>query len=158
MARIGRDSLSVADRRLLMSRIRTKNTAPELTTRRLLHRAGLRFTVDGPRNRSLPGRPDIVLPRHRVVVFVHGCFWHRHSGCPKCTTPTARKEFWLEKFQANVARDKRQASELRRMGWRVVNVWECETSNQRKLVTRLLRVFEIAGTVPRRLANARVRR
>lgn len=110
-----------------MSRIRNKNTKPELVVRSLLHGMGYRFTVNGPRNRKLPGRPDIVLPKHSTVVFVHGCYWHRHEGCHLAYSPKTRVEFWEKKFADNVARDKRNETLLKEAGWKVVVIWECET-------------------------------
>lgn len=90
--------------------------------------------------RDLPGSPDIVLPRHRVVVFVHGCFWHRHPRCRLAYTPKSRQEFWSAKFDENVARDRRVKRKLRRLGWRVVTVWECQAANPGKLVKALMQV------------------
>jgi DNA mismatch endonuclease (patch repair protein) len=133
-----------------MRRIRRKGTAPELVVRSLLQRLGLRFTVEGPRNRALPGRPDIVLPRWAAAVFVHGCFWHRHPRCPRTTTPARRRAFWLAKFAANVARDRRQVRALRAAGWRVVIVWECETRRPERLSRRLGRLFSPPGPAQRR--------
>ena len=115
------DPLTKAERSALMARIRGTNTTPEILVRSALHRAGLRFRIHG---RALPGRPDLVLPKHRVVVFVHGCFWHRH-GCRLATMPASRIRFWRDKFARNVARDARNARALRRLGWRVYVVWEC---------------------------------
>jgi DNA mismatch endonuclease (patch repair protein) len=106
-----------------MSRIRGQNTGPELKLRSLLHRAGYRFRLH---DRNLPGRPDIVLKSYRTAILVHGCYWHRHPGCPKATTPQSRAAFWQKKFDATVERDKRKAAELRAMGWQVVTVWECD--------------------------------
>lgn len=120
-----------------MGRVRSSNTQPELRVRSVLHRLGLRFTVTGPLNRELPGRPDIVLPRWRTVVFVHGCFWHRHAKCKRTTTPTHRRAFWVAKFEANIARDRRCVRLLRKMGWIVIVVWECETAIREELVARL---------------------
>lgn len=125
------------ERSVLMSRVRQKNTAPELIARSVLHRLGFRFTVNGPKNRTLPGRPDIVLPARRTVVFVHGCFWHRHAGCAKATTPATNRAYWLPKFADNVRRDKRQRARLIRLGWQVVTIWECETKNKTLLGSRL---------------------
>jgi DNA mismatch endonuclease, patch repair protein len=120
-----------------MSRIRSKNTKPELIVRSLLHRLGYRFTL---RRRDLPGRPDIVLPCLRTVVFVHGCFWHRHSGCANAATPRTRAAFWNKKFHSNVARDRRNRNDLKRSGWRTVVVWECEVlSDPSALAHRLAR-------------------
>jgi len=119
-----RDRLSRERRSWNMSRIRGKDTAPERVVRSLLHRMGYRFRLHG---KKLPGRPDVVLPKYRAVVFVHGCFWHRHRGCGNCTTPTRNRRFWVEKLEGNAARDKLHARTLRKQGWRVVVVWECET-------------------------------
>lgn len=110
-----------------MSRIRGKDTAPEKLVRSVLHRMGYRFGLHG---KGLPGRPDIVLAKYQTVVFVHGCFWHRHAGCKKCKTPTARRARWLAKLEGNVARDRRHARALRKLGWRVVVVWECDTEKK----------------------------
>lgn len=118
------DRLSRERRSWNMGRIRGKDTAPEMVVRSLLHRMGYRFRLHG---RGLPGRPDIVLPKYRTVVFVHGCFWHRHRGCKNCTTPTNNRQFWVKKLEGNVARDSMKARALRGLGWRVVVVWECET-------------------------------
>jgi DNA mismatch endonuclease, patch repair protein len=137
----GIDPLTSAERSRLMSRVRQRHTAPEQIVRSILHRMGLRFTVSGPLNRTLPSRPDIVLPRWRTVILVHGCFWHRHPGCRLTTTPTAQADFWNQKFEANVGRDRNQRLLLRKAGWRVVVVWECETRNRPKLLKRLNRLF-----------------
>lgn len=117
------DRISQERRSWNMSRIRGRDTGPELKLRSLLHRAGYRFRLH---DRKLPGRPDIVLKKYRTAIFVHGCYWHRHPGCPKATTPQTRKEFWQKKFDATVQRDRRKAAELRAMGWQVITVWECE--------------------------------
>jgi DNA mismatch endonuclease, patch repair protein len=120
------DSLTREHRSWNMSRIRSRDTKPEMVVRSLLHGMGYRFTVNGPKNRTLPGRPDIVLPKYRTVIFVHGCFWHRHNGCKGTTTPKTRTDWWEAKFAGNVARDRRNQRSLRKEGWRVVVVWECE--------------------------------
>ncbi len=119
------DMLNRAARSALMSRIKGKNTSPERTVRSHLHAAGFRFRLH---DRNLPGSPDIVLPRLRTAIFVHGCFWHRHQGCHKTTTPSTRRAFWTAKFEANVKRDARKIAELKAWGWRVVVVWECQVS------------------------------
>jgi DNA mismatch endonuclease (patch repair protein) len=106
-----------------MASVRGKDTKPELELRRGLHRLGYRFRLH---RKDLPGRPDIVLPKHRTVIFVNGCFWHRHDGCSKATTPKTRVEFWSTKFEQNVARDQRNVEDLEAAGWRVLVVWECE--------------------------------
>lgn len=121
-----------------MSRIRGKNTTPEMRVRSLLHRLGYRFRLHG---KKLPGRPDVVLVKHQTVIFVHGCFWHRHRGCKNCTTPTNRREWWLTKLNGNAVRDKVQQRALRKLGWRSVVVWECQTENPQaleRLVTRFI--------------------
>ena len=118
-----------------MRAVRGKDTKPEMAVRRALHRLGLRFRLQ---QRDLPGRPDIVLPRHRLAVFVHGCFWHHHSACPKATMPKTRVDFWSSKLEANQARDRRVESDLVEAGWRVLTVWECETRNAEVLTKRLI--------------------
>lgn len=105
----------------MMAGIKGRDTGPEITLRKALHRRGLRYRLHGPR---LPGRPDIVLPRHRTVVLVHGCFWHRH-GCYLTSTPASNSDFWQAKFAGTVQRDARQTHELVELGWRVATVWEC---------------------------------
>jgi DNA mismatch endonuclease (patch repair protein) len=117
------DFVDRATRSRMMSGVRGRNTRPEMAVRRHLHAAGLRFRLH---RRDLPGTPDIVLPRRKVAIFVHGCFWHRHEGCPRATTPSSNVEFWRKKFADNVARDARNRAALQAMGWRVVVVWECE--------------------------------
>lgn len=110
------------DRSYNMSRIRGKDTKPELRVRRALHALGLRFRLH---RRDLPGTPDIVLPRWKAVIDVRGCFWHRHPGCKYATTPVSNAAFWEDKFATNVARDKRTGERLDRLGWRTAIVWEC---------------------------------
>lgn len=109
----------------VMSRIRGSDTRPELIVRAMLHRLGYRFTVKGPLNRSLPGRPDLVLPKYRTVVFVHGCFWHGHEHCPDFRLPSTRSEWWTAKIHGNKARDLRAENALRSLGWHVVTIWAC---------------------------------
>ena len=117
------DTISREQRSRLMARIRSKDTTPELQMRSVLHRAGYRFRIHVG---TLPGRPGSVMRRHRAVVFVHGCFWHRHRGCRIATMPKSRVGFWTRKFRANVARDRRHRKELEALGWKVIVVWECE--------------------------------
>lgn len=107
-----------------MRAIRGENTRPEKRVRSALHRLGYRFRLHAT---HLPGSPDVVLTRHRTVVFVHGCFWHQHARCPRATTPSTRVEFWNEKFRKNRLRDRRVVRALVRLGWRVIIVWECES-------------------------------
>ena len=106
-----------------MSRIKGRDTQPEKTLRSLLHRNGLRFRIHDKR---LPGHPDIVLPKYRSVIFVHGCFWHRHPGCRYASVPETRSAFWNEKFSRNVERDRRNVFLLEEAGWNTIIVWECE--------------------------------
>lgn len=116
------DIVDAATRSRMMASIRGRNTRPEVALRSALHRLGLRFRLH---RAGLPGRPDIVLPRHRAVVFVHGCFWHRHPGCRLAYDPRSREEFWQAKFAGTVERDARQRTALLDGGWRVATVWEC---------------------------------
>ena len=119
------DVVDRATRSRMMSGIRGRDTKPEKQVRSFLHRAGLRFRLHAP----LPGKPDLVFPKHHAVVFVHGCFWHRHVGCRYATMPSSNAEFWQAKFDANVARDNRVSRQLRKEGWRVFVVWECRLSS-----------------------------
>lgn len=121
----------------MMRGIRGKNTGPERSVRSAAHRLGLRFRLHV---RELPGRPDLVFPRHKTVIFVHGCFWHRHD-CGLAATPKTREEFWQKKFAANVSRDARKRDDLERAGWRVVEIWECETRDPVTLSLRLSAIF-----------------
>jgi DNA mismatch endonuclease, patch repair protein len=120
-----------------MSAIRGKDTNPERAVRSTMHRLGFRFRLNAP---GLPGRPDIVLPRYRTVVFVHGCFWHRHPGCRFATMPASRREFWERKFEENVERDHRAQQKLRDAGWVVFVIWECQINNTQPLVEHLERM------------------
>jgi DNA mismatch endonuclease (patch repair protein) len=106
----------------MMAGIRGTNTSPEMKVRRFLHRNGFRFRLH---KGDLPGKPDLVLPRHQLCIFIHGCFWHRHPGCRYATTPKTRAEFWQEKFSKNVQRDLKNKTELLQLGWRVFELWEC---------------------------------
>jgi DNA mismatch endonuclease (patch repair protein) len=131
-----RDTLTSVERSRLMASIRTRDTAPEVAVRKVLHARGFRFRLH---QRSLPGSPDVVLARYHIAVFVHGCFWHQHPGCRKATIPAANHSFWDEKLTRNRERDARQARELRRLGWRPVVVWECEVcSAQGRWMQRVL--------------------
>lgn len=123
------DFLTTAQRSERMSRIRGRDTKPELVLRKLLHARGFRYRLH---RKDLPGKPDLVLPRHLTVVFVHGCFWHRHQGCCIATTPKSNTQFWVEKFERNVARDLRSTQALEKLGWRVHIVWECELASMVK--------------------------
>ncbi len=117
------DTLSKERRSWNMSRIRSADTKPEILLRSLLHRMGFRFRLH---QQGLPGRPDIVLPKHRTAIFVHGCFWHQHPGCVEAVRPKTNLKYWTAKLDANVARDKRNRQALRKQGWRVFRFWECQ--------------------------------
>lgn len=128
------DVFSKAKRSEVMSRIKGRDTSPEIAVRSILHRLGFRFRLH---SKNLIGKPDIVLPRWETVVFVHGCFWHRHGSCRFAYVPKTRKKFWLGKFSATVARDKRVRRELTKLGWQVLIVWECELSNPNRVADSL---------------------
>ncbi len=106
-----------------MSRIRSKNTKPEMIVRSWLHKQGYRFRLH---DKTLPGKPDIVLKKYKTVIFVHGCFWHGHKNCKHYVVPKTRTEWWLDKINGNIARDKKAQKQLKKLGWKVVNVWECK--------------------------------
>lgn len=117
------DSLSKTQRSMAMSNVRSADTKPEWILRCGLHRLGFRYRL---RNKQLPGRPDLALPKHHAVVFVHGCYWHRHPGCKDATTPKTNAPFWIKKFATNIERDRKAEQKLADQGWRVMVVWECE--------------------------------
>ncbi len=131
------DRITPDQRSLNMAAVRSHNTKPELAVRSALHAMGLRFRLH---QRSLPGSPDIVLKKHSTVIFVNGCFWHGHR-CPKGRPPVSRPEFWLPKLERNRERDRNAIRELRKLGWRVVTVWECQTVHAGKLTQLLSRHF-----------------
>jgi DNA mismatch endonuclease (patch repair protein) len=118
-----------------MSRVRSKDTKPEMVVRRTAHQLGYRFRLH---RKDLPGSPDLVLPSRGTVIFVHGCFWHRHPECRKATNSKTRSDFWEAKFARNVERDSRDQDCLRNVGWKVVVIWECETRNPSDLSRRLI--------------------
>ncbi len=128
------DRISKQRRSWNMSRIRGKDTKPELLVRSLLHRMGYRFRLH---RRDLPGCPDIVLPKHRTVILVHGCFWHRHPRCKYAYTPKSNVRHWKKRFAENVERDRRTRRKLRRLGWQVIVLWECQTADSERLSRRL---------------------
>ena len=128
------DVFPPSKRSWIMSRVHGKDTKPELVVRSMLHRMGYRFRLH---EKKLPGRPDIVLPRHRKVVFVHGCFWHGHKGCPRATIPETRREFWEKKLSGNIARDELNIRAVREQGWQALVVWECETREPTVLENKL---------------------
>lgn len=121
-----------------MARIRSHNTKPEIAVRRLVTLLGLRYRLQ---RRDLPGKPDLVFGPRRTVIFVHGCFWHRHANCPAGRIPKGNREFWEAKLNRNVQRDAENKKALQRLGWRVLTIWECETKSPDKLLKRLARLL-----------------
>lgn len=122
-----------------MASVSGKNTRPEIVVRRIVHRLGYRFRLHV---KDLPGNPDIVLPRHRKVIFVHGCFWHGHRGCRKAARPATNVEFWNKKLDGNVNRDRRFRRKLGTLGWKTMVIWECQTKNLERLEGRLTRFLQ----------------
>ena len=133
------DSLSQEKRSWNMSRIKNRDTKPELIVRSLLHRKGYRFRLH---RKDLPGRPDIVLPRFNTIIFVNGCFWHRHEDCRYAYNPKTRVDFWQEKFRQNVERDQKVHNQLLKLGWKVHVVWECETRKPELLIRKLKQILK----------------
>ena len=111
-----------------MSAIKSKNTKPEIAVRKVLHSMGYRFRLH---RKNLPGSPDIVLPKYKTVIFVHGCFWHRHENCKYASTPKTREEFWQNKFKVNLKRDREIQEKIKNIGWKSVVIWECEVKNNK---------------------------
>jgi DNA mismatch endonuclease (patch repair protein) len=142
------DRLSEEQRSRLMARIGPRDTAPEMRVRRLLHGLGYRYRLHA---RNLPGKPDLVFPSRRRILFVHGCYWHRHPRCPRAFSPASRVDFWERKFEATRARDSRVICELENCGWRVMVVWECEI---RKLDELAERMIDFLGPPRSRSKNA----
>lgn len=122
-----------------MARIRAKATVPEMRVRKAAHALGLRFRLH---RSDLPGKPDLVFPRHKTIIFVHGCFWHQHDGCRRASAPKSRVEYWSPKLQGNVRRDAINAGALRRLGWNVHVIWECEIANGGGALEAVKRVFQ----------------
>lgn len=139
------DTLSSRERSMRMSLIRSRDTKPEVLVRRLLHSLGYRYRLH---RRDLPGTPDLVFPSRRAVLFVHGCFWHRHADCKLARLPKSRLDFWVPKLQANKERDARKIEELRAAGWRVGVVWECQLADREALTRRLRAFLDGDGELP----------
>src|ERR1700675_1181904 len=127
-------------RSALMARVRQRNSGPELKVRAILQALKIRY---GLHRKSLPGTPDITVPSREGAIFVPGCFLHRHEACPKATMPKTRRAFWQEKFERNVARDARDSAAIRKLGWKAIVVWECETRQPSKLARRLARILRV---------------
>jgi len=128
------DNLTIEQRKRAMSRVQQQNTKPEKIVRSLLHRLGFRFRKNVS---SLLGKPDIVLPKYKTIIFVHGCFWHQHTGCRKSRRPTTNVEFWNEKLDKNTKRDKQTEAELKNLGWNILTVWDCEIKDKELLIEKL---------------------
>lgn len=128
------DHVNRGKRSLIMAAVRSKDTKPELEVRSLVHALGYRYRLHVD---SLPGKPDLVFPGRHKIIFVHGCFWHRHARCRYATSPKTRSKFWQEKFCTNVARDRRTRQELKKLGWSILTVWQCELKNRKKLEVRI---------------------
>lgn len=131
------DTRTPAQRRKIMQAVRSGDTLPEMTVRRALWAVGLRYRLH---DRHLPGRPDVVLAGRRIAIFVHGCFWHGHPGCPRHRIPKTRSEFWRAKIERNQERDRTAAAALEAAGWKVMVIWGCETENPREVATFAARV------------------
>ena len=134
------DSLSKDKRSWNMSRIKGKDTKPELIVRSLLHKMGYRFRLH---KKDLPGKPDIVLPKYKTVIFVHGCYWHRHKGCKYTYNPKTRVDFWQKKFKNNILRDKKNKIDLKKAGWKVFIIWECETSDPATMMSKIQKFMPV---------------
>lgn len=134
------DIVSPEHRSRIMSKIRGKNTKPEMVVRSLCHQMGLRFRLH---RKDLPGTPDLVFPKFRLCMFVHGCFWHRHPGCKYAYMPKTRVDFWQTKLTKNIERDVKAEQALINLGWRVVTIWECHTKNRDLLRVEIQKAFNI---------------
>lgn len=132
------DRVTPAKRSEIMRAVKGKNTGPEMIVRSAAHRLGLRFRLH---DKSLPGKPDLVLAKWKTVIFVNGCYWHRHRSCRRATTPKSNTEFWQAKFDSNRARDRRNRRKLVAAGWRVLTVWQCEATSQNQAMTLLSKMF-----------------
>ena len=129
------DVFKKGKRSWIMSRIKGADTAPERLVRSLVHRMGFRFRLH---RKDLPGSPDIVLPKHLKIIFVHGCFWHGHKPCKRGTLPESNREFWVRKISKNKERDQRTAKQLKKLGWQVLVIWQCQTKNIEKLKVKII--------------------
>jgi DNA mismatch endonuclease (patch repair protein) len=134
------DRLSASERSAQMRTIRKVNTRPELIVRKVAHSLGLRFRLH---RRDLPGTPDLVLPKRKTVVMVHGCFWHQHAGCRLARRPKSRLDYWLPKLERNQERDRATRKRLVELGWNVVIIWECETKQRDTLRSRLAPLLQL---------------
>lgn len=136
------DIYDKAKRSEIMAKVHSKDTRPELTVRRLLHKLSFRFTINSSKNLKLPGKPDMVLPKYKLVIFVHGCFWHLHKNCKKARLPKSNKQFWKTKLESNVDRDTKNQALLKEMGWNVVVIWECQTVDEGQLKLKIIKEID----------------
>ena len=132
------DNLTTEQRKLCMSRIRSKNTKPEIAVRKILTKLGFRYRLH---NSKLPGKPDIVISKARKIIFINGCFWHQHKNCAKQAMPKVNREYWRPKLQRNVEKQEQDIKSLRKLGWKVYKIWECQTKNEQKLTQKLLKIL-----------------
>lgn len=140
------DTFSANDRSFIMRQVKSKDTKPEMIVRSFLHKNGFRFRLHV---KSLPGHPDIVLPKYRTVIEVRGCFWHRHKGCKAATMPTSNTDYWEEKFLRNMKRDKKTMASLQELGWNVIVIWECQIKKRVYLNRLPNRIIRNANNMPK---------
>jgi DNA mismatch endonuclease (patch repair protein) len=133
------DRLTPEQRSHQMALVKSKDTGPEMIVRRLVYSLGYRYRLHSTK---LVGKPDLVFASRKKVIFVHGCFWHRHSGCKHATTPATRQDYWLTKFSRTVERDKRTIDELKNIGWDVFIIWECEVKNTNQIISAIINFLE----------------
>lgn len=138
-ARLAMDLLTRSQRSAVMSAVKSKDTVPELTVRKLIHGLGYRYRLHG---KGLPGKPDLVFRGRQAIIFIHGCFWHRHPGCALARLPKSRIDFWEPKLSANRLRDRRNERALRTQGWRVLVIWECQIAKTERLIARIRRFLD----------------
>lgn len=132
------DNLTKEQRTLCMSRIRSKNTKPELVVRKVLSKIGIRYRLH---NSKLPGRPDITISKAKTIIFINGCFWHQHKNCKKQTLPASNKDYWEKKLKNNIEKQKQDVRTLRKLGWKVHKIWECQTADETKLTKRVVQIL-----------------
>jgi DNA mismatch endonuclease (patch repair protein) len=121
-----------------MSRIRSKNTKPELIVRKVLSKIGIRYRLH---NSKLPGKPDIIISKAKTIIFINGCFWHQHKNCKKQAVPASNKDYWEKKLKRNIEKQKQDISALRALGWKVHKIWECQTADEKKLTNKVLQIL-----------------
>ena len=132
------DNLTKEQRTLCMSRIRSKNTKPELIVRKALSKVGIRYRLH---NSKLPGKPDIMISKLKTIVFINGCFWHQHKNCKKQAVPESNKDYWEKKLKRNIEKQKQDISALKALGWKVHKIWECQTADVKKLTAKIMQIL-----------------